>query len=122
MRKRTVPFNLDEYGDPIEGGKNFNPEMDEYAELELADGGRIGDLEQEMMDLEYEQEMAHFNRVKDEPGLQEVSLFAPKAPFRNPIPSSKYRSIKTSLHGSATNNGSLCRFTVTYGSRFGERF
>ena len=43
---------------------------------------RITDLEQEMMDLEYQQEMAHFNRVKDEPGLQEVSLFAPKAPVR----------------------------------------
>jgi len=41
---------------------------------------RITDLEQEMMDLEYQQEMENFNRVKDEPGLQEVSLFAPKAP------------------------------------------
>jgi len=79
MRKRTVPFNLDEFGDPIEGGKNFNSELDEYEELELSEGGRIGEIEQELMDLEYQQELEHFERVKDEPGLQEFSLAAPAA-------------------------------------------
>jgi len=79
MRKRTVPFNLDEFGDPIEGGKNFSPELDEYEELELSEGGRIGEIEQELMDLEYQQELEHFERVKDEPGLQEFSLAAPAA-------------------------------------------
>ena len=43
---------------------------------------RITDLEQEIMDLEYQQEQALYERVKDEPGLQEVSLFAPKAPVK----------------------------------------
>ena len=79
MRKRTVPFNLDEFGDPIEGGKTFSPELDEYEELELSEGGRIGEIEQELMDLEYQQEMEHFERIKDEPGLQEFSLAAPAA-------------------------------------------
>ncbi len=48
-------------------------------ELELSDGGRIGELEQELMDLEYQQEMEHFERVKDEPGLQEFFLTSPAA-------------------------------------------
>ena len=48
-------------------------------ELELSEGGRIGEIEQELMDLEYQQEMEHFERVKDEPGLQEFSLVAPAA-------------------------------------------
>ena len=48
-------------------------------ELELSDGGRIGEIEQELMDLEYQQEQEHFERVKDEPGLQEFSLAAPAA-------------------------------------------
>lgn len=39
MRYRTVPFLTDEFGDPLEGGLNFSPEMDEYEERELADGG-----------------------------------------------------------------------------------
>ena len=82
MRKRTTTFDLDEYGDPIEGGENFTPEMGEFEELQLADGGRVGEIEQEIMDLEYQQEQALYERVKDEPGLQEVSLFAPKAPVK----------------------------------------
>ena len=45
MRKRTVPFNLDEFGDPIEGGKTFSPELDEYEEL-------IKELRKDIKDLE----------------------------------------------------------------------
>ena len=51
-------------------------------ELELADGGRIGELEQENMELEYLEEAAMFERVKDEPGLQEFSLAAPAAKLK----------------------------------------
>ena len=40
---------------------------------------RVTELEQELMDLEYQQEMEHFERIKDEPGLQEFSLAAPAA-------------------------------------------
>jgi len=40
---------------------------------------RLSELEQELMDLEYQQEQEHFERVKDEPGLQEFSLAAPAA-------------------------------------------
>jgi len=36
MRKRTVPFDTDEFDDPIEGGKNFG--VSPY-EIELAEGG-----------------------------------------------------------------------------------
>jgi hypothetical protein len=40
---------------------------------------RLSELEQELMDLEYQQEQEHFERIKDEPGLQEFSLAAPAA-------------------------------------------
>ena len=77
MRKRTTTFDLDEYGDPIEGGENFTPEMGEFEELQLADGGRVGAIEQEIM----EEEIARVLQLAEEdPGLQEVSLFSPKAP------------------------------------------
>ena len=33
------------------------------------------------MDLEYQQEQDHWERVKDEPGLQEFSLLGPAAPL-----------------------------------------
>ena len=77
MRKRTVPFDLDEFDDPIEGGKNFG--VSPY-EIELAEGGdpsRLAQIEREQQD--------EINRVlklaEQDPGLQEVSLFAPKAPL-----------------------------------------
>ena len=76
MRKRTVPFDTDEFEDPIEGGINFGVSP---FELELADGGdlsRIAQIEREQQD--------EIDRVlklaEQDPGLQEVSLFAPKAP------------------------------------------
>ena len=76
MRKRTVPFDLDDFDDPIEGGKNFGVSP---FEIELAEGGdpsRIAQIEREQQD--------EIDRVlklaEEDPGLQEVSLFAPKAP------------------------------------------
>ena len=40
------------------------------------------DIEQENMDLQYQAEAAMFERVKDEPGLQEFSLAAPVAKLK----------------------------------------
>jgi hypothetical protein len=52
-------------------------------EHELADGGRIGDIEQEIMQSDYDEEIAKVLKLADEdPGLQEFSLAAPAAKLK----------------------------------------
>ena len=70
---------IDEIVYPLEEQIDDKQIDDKRGYMGLSNGGRIGEIEQELMDLEYQQELEHFERVKDEPGLQEFSLAAPAA-------------------------------------------
>ena len=83
MRKRTVPLLLRKGYETfitLEGDKNFDPRMEHFERRELADGGalsRIAEIEREQ-----QKEIDRVLKLAEEdPGLQEVSLFAPKAPL-----------------------------------------
>ena len=83
MRKRTVPLLLRKGYETfitLEGDKNFDPRMEHFERRELADGGALSRMAQ--IEREQQKEIDRVLKLAEEdPGLQEVSLFAPKAPL-----------------------------------------